>query len=89
VTDNHEMTFEEMAQLVDETREANYYRALAEQENWQDEQDEKAKAIVPQLKSDLPPQLWQEILELFKTRYGAQCIAQALHEQSGCTDSLF
>jgi hypothetical protein len=89
MTDGHRMTFEEMARLVDETRESHYYLALAEEEKWQDEQDEKAKAIVPQLERHLPPQLWQEMLELFKTYYGAKCAAQALHKRSGCTDSLF
>jgi hypothetical protein len=87
MTDGHQMTFKEMAQLVDGARELAYRRYEMEQEEWWLETRNKAKAVVSQLEKHLPPQLWQEMLELSETIYGGKCIAHDLRERSGCTDS--
>jgi hypothetical protein len=79
----HELTAEEMAWL---DREAAYYHAQDEIEKWYCELHDKAKAFFPQLEKHLPPQVWQEMLEVFETHYGAQCIADALRGRSGCTE---
>jgi hypothetical protein len=75
-------------QMASIDREAEYlhayYQALDEEEKWRCEQREKAKAVVPQLEKHLPLQLWQQMLELFDTGYGAHCILDAL--RSGCTE---
>ena len=83
-----EMSFEEMAQLVDEARMADYYFDRHEQRKWEIEQRNKATSFVTQLEKHLPPELWQEILEFSEVVYGAKCIGHALRERSGHTDSL-
>jgi hypothetical protein len=82
-----ELTAEQIASL---DREAEYwhayYQAQDEVEKWYCELHDKAQAFFPQLEKHLPPQVWQQMLEVFETHYGAQCIAEALRGRSGCTE---
>jgi hypothetical protein len=86
MSEKGKMTFEEMAQLVDESREAEFYRHQAEQRKWEREQREKGKAVVAKLEKQLPTEVWQEVLELLDTAFGGSCIKNALFEKVGRND---
>jgi hypothetical protein len=86
MSEKGKMTFEEMAQLVDDSREAEFYRHQAEQRKWEREQREKANAVVAKLEQHLPSQVWQEVLELSEEYFGGKCIMFALFKKAGRDD---
>ena len=86
MTENREMTPEEIAQLDEEFPEGTYYRYLDRQEKWERELCAKVRSVVAKLDKQLPSQVWQEVLELSDTFFGGQCIMNALFEKAGRKD---
>ena len=75
------MTFDEMARIVDQAREVNFYWHQLEQRKWDAEQRAKAGAILELLRQHLPPQVRQEAEELLSTEYGCECVCDLLRRE--------
>ena len=75
------MTFDEMAQIVDQAREADFYWHQLEQRGWCAEQRAKAGAILELLRQHLPAQVRQEAEELLSTEYGCECVCDLLRHE--------
>jgi hypothetical protein len=75
------MTFDEMARIVDEAGEVDFYWHQLEQRKWDAEQRAKAGAILELLRQHLPAQARQEAEELLSTKYGCECVCDLLRRE--------
>jgi hypothetical protein len=72
------MTFEEMAQIVDEVREIEFYEHQAKDRKWKAEQFTKVQVFIGLLRRHLPADVLPESEELLSTAYGCGCIYHLL-----------
>jgi hypothetical protein len=68
------MTFQEMAQIVEEEREIAFLEREAEDRKWRAEQRAKAQVLISVLRRHLPAAILTEFEELFSTNYGSDCV---------------
>jgi hypothetical protein len=76
------MTFEEMAEIVDQARDGDFYYAQAEREAWREAQRTRATEVLESLRQQLPTKVLAEVEELLSTGYGADCLHCALTGQT-------
>ena len=75
------MTFDEMAQIVDQAREVDFHYDQAELRKWEAEQRANAGAILELLRQHLPAQVRQAAEELLSTEYGCECVCDLLRRE--------
>jgi hypothetical protein len=75
-----EMSFEEMAEIVDQTREVNFYQAEEEQKAWKKLQLARAAMVLGLLRQHLPAEALLKVEDFLSTYYGSECLH---HELTG------
>src|SRR5262249_33319142 len=73
-----EMTLDEMAQIVDQAREAEYLCNKLELRKWRAQQPGKAQALVEQLQRHLPADVLHELEAFMCDLWARDCLREAL-----------
>jgi ABC-type dipeptide/oligopeptide/nickel transport system ATPase component len=78
MTQSPKMSLEEMAEIVDQAREAAFLDQEYRQREWAEEQRAKAPEILDLLRRHLPTETQQEVEGYLSSPYGSDCLCELL-----------